>query len=150
MQKLSDRIQALENQAAHSDVIEQVLDAVRGPSVGAASAPCKFFAKGCCAKGDACSFSHEPLAWSEASGVSANGTTHVPESPEQNRFVAGTVLTVGSHVVLTGLASVVELNGESGRVTSFDEVSCRFGVRLADGRQKSVKRDNLLLKQFSD
>jgi len=47
-------------------------------------------------------------------------------------------------VVITGLQSAKSLNGEVGEIVSPDEGCGRCGVILSDGRQKSVKRVNLL------
>lgn len=72
----------------------------------------------------------------------------LPEEVGADGVSTSIVLTTGSQVMLIGLLSARELNGERAHIISFNEDSGRYGVLLDDGRQKSVKRSNLLLVEM--
>ena len=42
-------------------------------------------------------------------------------------------IPIGSHVLISGLLSTPELNGNQGVVVSFDRNRTRYGVKLANG-----------------
>ena len=63
------------------------------------------------------------------------------EATEYIALLQGTAATVapGAVVVVKGLKSKPEYNGQNGRVLSFDLTSGRFGVRMDDGLQMALK-----------
>ena len=74
-----------------------------------------------------------PLHYAAQKGHAAVAQVLVEWSPPAN------AIGRGSRVRLKGLVSRADLNGKTGTVSSFDEATTRFGVRLTSGENLAVR-----------
>ena len=137
------------------------------PDTGTSAQPCKFFARGVCARGNHCKFSHESPDWESdtspmplecradvfhdclqaesalKSGPASSSSFLIPML-EQMKEDGCPDAFVDNLVSIRGLQSAQDLNGRTGRVTEVDHRKRRCGIAFPSAPTKSIKFENLL------
>ena len=158
VQSLEKRIEEAEAKSNSVDIVSMLNSAVASPSVHAPAsvgrlAACKFFQRGCCAKGSSCLYSHQLPEWSEKDPVADSISLNIRPARKESileSFVRQSIedgfpdAFVGKLVSITGLAAAHVLNGEIGKIISIHVDRGRCGVVLPSQCQKSIKFENLV------